>query len=212
MQNHNGDHVVNPLPYEYDALEGSISKLTNERHHDKHYAGYVKKRNECEEKLKTTDRSAVNANYSEYSELKRREVFNAAGQILHAVYYDVMGGDGNPDESLSVVQKLIQDFGSIQAWKEDFIAASKSAFGWTALCHDYTDGKLRNFVADAHNQGWPPAVFPLIPIDVYEHAYYADYGPDRGAYINGFLEVLNWQKIDEYYQQFIAKDVQIEKA
>ena len=76
---------VKPLPYGYDKLDG-ISQQTNTYHHDTHYAGYVKKRNEILEKLGKVDRSLANANYSEFGGLKRHETFNAPGQLLHELF------------------------------------------------------------------------------------------------------------------------------
>ena len=86
---------VKPLPYAYDKLDG-ISQQTNTYHHDTHYAGYVKKRNEILERMATVDRGAANANFSEFGALKRHETFNAAGQHMHEIYWDILGGDGKP--------------------------------------------------------------------------------------------------------------------
>lgn len=193
------NHSVKDLPYAYDALEG-ISKQVNEWHHDKHYAGYVAKRNEIEKKIDELKEKAGNANYSEFGEMKRRETFNASGQILHMIYYDIMGGDGSMDESLEVVKKIIEDFGSIDAWKEDFKLTAMSALGWAILSFDPSDNSLHNFLVDLHNNGAVWGSSPLVPIDVFEHAYYYDYGPDRGGYVDAFLKNLDWNKINELYK------------
>jgi len=193
------NHEVKALPYAYDSLKG-ISKQVNEWHHDKHYAGYVAKRNEIEKKIAELKEKAGNANYSEFGEMKRRESFNASGQILHEIYYDIMGGDGNIDESLDVVKKIVADFGSVDAWKEDFKLTAMSALGWAILCYDPTDGSLHNFLVDLHNNGAVWGSSPLVPVDVFEHAYYYDYGPDRGKYVDAFLGNLNWGKINELYK------------
>ena len=197
-------HSIKPLPYAYNALKG-ISEQVNKWHHDKHYAGYVNKRNEIEEKLLKADKSLAHANYSEFGELKRRETFNAAGQILHEIYYDIMGGDGAADNNLSVVQQIIKDFGSVENWRNDFVASGKTALGWAILCFDYSDGKLHNFVADSHNDGAVWGSVPLIPMDVFEHAYYFDQGPERVKYIEAFLQNLNWKKINEIFEQKVKK-------
>jgi Fe-Mn family superoxide dismutase len=197
-----GENTVKDLPYAYDSLEG-ISKQVNEWHHDKHYAGYVNKRNEVEKELGKADRSAANANWSLYGELKRRETFNANGQVLHEVYYDIMGGNG--EVAGTVAEKLAKDFGSVDAWREDFVAAAKVGLGWAVLAWDPTDGKLRNFVGDSHNQGIVWGAVPLVTIDVFEHAYYHDYGPDRPSYIKAFLANLDWGKIDKHYEARVPK-------
>jgi len=193
------NHEVKALPYAYDSLSG-ISKQVNEWHHDKHYAGYVAKRNEIEKKIAELKEKQGNANYSEFGEMKRRETFNASGQILHEIYYDIMGGDGSMDESLDVVKKIAADFGSIDAWKEDFKLTAMSALGWAILSYDPSDGSLHNFLVDMHNNGAVWGSSPLVPIDVFEHAYYFDYGPDRGKYVDAFLANLNWSKVNELYK------------
>ena len=194
------NHSVKALPYAYDSLNG-ISKQVNEWHHDKHYAGYVAKRNEIEKKLAELKDKAGNANYSEFGEMKRRETFNASGQILHEIYYDIMGSNGEVDNSLEIVQKINADFGSLDAWKEDFKLTAMSALGWAILSFDPSDGKLHNFLVDLHNNGAVWGSSPLIPIDVFEHAYYFDYGPDRGSYVDAFLKNLNWEVINELYKK-----------
>ena len=200
-----GEHKVKALPYAYDSVKG-ISKQVMEWHHDKHYAGYVNKRNEIEQALQSVDRTAANANYSLYGELKRKETFNASGMLLHELFFDIMGGDGKADESLPVVKKIIQSFGSLDAWKQDFVAAAKSGFGWALTCFDYSDNKIRTFLGDAHNDGAVWGSVPLIPLDVYEHAYYFDQGPNRPAYIEAFLSNLNWKAVNARYEKFVPKE------
>ena len=99
-------HAVKPLPYAVDALKG-IGQKTVEIHHGKLYAGYVNKRNEIEESLTKVDRSKANQIYSEMRGLKHEETFAANGQILHEIYFGVMGGDGQP--AGEVVDKIKED-------------------------------------------------------------------------------------------------------
>ncbi len=198
------EHKVKPLPYGYDALNG-ISAQINTWHHDTHYAGYVKKRNEIEKKLETVDRAVANASYSEYGEMKRRETFNASGQILHEIYWDVMGGNGKAGKALSVVGVLSKDFGSFDKWKEDFIACAKASLGWAILCYDPSDKRLHNYLCDMHNNGAVWGAVPLIAFDVFEHAYYYDYGPDRAKYIEAFLSNLKWEAVEARFQKFVPR-------
>ncbi len=195
------EYVVKDLPFAYDSLKG-LSKQLNTWHHDTHYAGYVKKRNEIAIKLKAADLTAANANYSEYGELKRRETFNACGQILHELYWDNLGGDGVP-KGESVVKKIEGDFGSFDAWKRDAIAASKAALGWVVACYDLSDGKIHNYTCDTHNQGGVWGAMPLLAIDVFEHAYYADYGPDRAKYLDALLSNVDWKKVDARFGKLV---------
>lgn len=196
-------HQVKPLPFGYDATPG-ISQQVNTWHHDTHYAGYVKKRNEIEEKLEKADRSQANANYSEYGELKRRETFNASGQILHELYWDMLGTGGARGKPQGrIAEKMIADFGSVGIWQEDFIACAKAALGWAILCYDPSDGRLHNYLVDYHNNGAVWGARPLLAMDVFEHAYYHDYGPDRGKYVESYLNNVAWDKVNKAYQSVV---------
>ena len=109
-------HGIKALPYANDALKG-IGAKTMEIHHDKLCAGYVNKRNEIEEGLAKVDRSKANQIYSEMRGLKHEETFAANGQILHEIYFSIMGGDGQAKGE--VVDKIKEDFGTFAAWEED---------------------------------------------------------------------------------------------
>lgn len=192
------------LPYKYNALKSVISEEVVRWHHDIHQAGYVNKLNEIHEKLKTVDRKSANANYSDYRSLKIEESFNACGVILHEIYWEALGGDGKFDKNLEVSKKILSDFGSFEAWKEDFIACCKSARGWAVLAYDLYDERLHNYLCDFHHVGVVWGAIPILAIDVWEHAYYRDYGPDRAKYIDGVLKIINWQKVNENFQMIFS--------
>ncbi|HSQ59643.1 MAG TPA: Fe-Mn family superoxide dismutase [Acidobacteriota bacterium] len=191
-------HVVKPLPYANDALKGIGSK-TMEIHHDKLYAGYVNKRNEIEEALAKVDRTKANQIYSDMRGMKHEETFAANGQILHEIYFSIMGGDGQPKGE--VVDKIKEDFGTFAAWEEDFKASGMCARGWVVLAFDPTDGRLHNFIGDSQNQGGVWGTFPVLNVDTYEHSYFIDYGSDRKAYLEAFMRNINW---DEVNRRFVA--------
>ena len=106
-----------------------------------------------------------------------------------------------------IIIKIIQDFSSFESWKEDFIATAKSSLGWAVLCYDPSDKKLHNYLTDFHNNGVVIGSIPLLALDVFEHAYYHDYGPDRAKYIEEFC----WQfkqpdhAIKEHSESFYKK-------
>lgn len=189
-------HVVKPLPYANDGLKG-IGAKTIEIHHDKLYAGYVNKRNEIEESLVKVDRSKANQIYSEMRGLKAEETFAANGQILHEIYFAVMGGDGQ--QKGEVIDKIKEDFGTLAAWEEDFKAAAMCARGWVVLAFDPTDGKLHNFIGDAQNQGGVWGTTPILPCDTYEHSYFIDFGSDRKSYVEAFFRNINWGEVNRRY-------------
>jgi Fe-Mn family superoxide dismutase len=203
MGNLEGKHQVNAMPFGYEKVVGVMDEETYKWHHDTHYAGYVNKRNEVEVELAKADRSKANANYSAFRELKLEETWNANGAALHELYWGTMGGDGKYDQDAEVIKKIVEDFGSVQAWKDDMMATAKSGRGWAVLGVDaLSDGKLRNLMFEVHNQGGIVGSAPLIVVDVFEHAYYHKFGPDRGSYLNALIDNIDWEKVGQRFARF----------
>jgi len=194
-------YTLKALPKDKTAYLNVLSAQVVEWHHDKHQAGYVTKLNEINQKLASFDKAGANPNYSDWSDAKRRETFNKAGIVLHENYWEVFGSDGKYTDSLSVVKKLVTDFGSMENWMSDFSATAKSALGWCVLVYDPSDDMMHNVLVDYHNNGamWGSKV--IVALDVFEHAYYKDYGPDRGTYIKKFMESLDWKNIDSIFSK-----------
>ncbi len=203
MSNTDANHAVKDMPLPFDKVKDFMDQDTYSWHHDKHYAGYVNKRNEIEKELKTVDKSKANVNYSAIRALKLEETWNANGQILHEVYWSTMGGDGKYDNGMSVIKKINEDFGSFEKFKDEFLATGKSGRGWAVLVHDlFTDGKLRCVMYDMHNQGGIAGSLPLIAVDLFEHAYYHKYGPDRASYLDSLFSNINWNSVDGKYAKY----------
>ena len=179
-------------------LDGITKKMIDE--HFKLYQGYVKKANEIQKKIKEADKSEANASYSFIGELKRQETFSVNGMKLHEVYFGHLGGDGVPKGEL--VKMIEKDFGSLDSWKEDMIATGLCARGWAILAYDYRDNKLHNYGSDAHNIGAVWGAIPLIVLDVYEHAYFIDYGVNRKDYINSFFKNLDWDFANKIVEDY----------
>ena len=184
-----------PLLFAKDGLKG-ISSKTLDIHYDKLYQGYVKKKNEIEERLKAT-KPEGNATHSDWRELKLEETFAANGVYLHEYYFEVLGGTGAAGGDLSAA--LAQEFGSFEAWLADFTACGMSARGWVVLGLDTQDGRLHNYNGDMHNQGGVWGVLPIVVLDVYEHAYFIDYGSDRAKYLQDYFANLNWDAANKRY-------------
>lgn len=189
-----------PLPFA-GPLTG-ISDKTLAIHHDKLYAGYVTKKNEIAAKLeplmKGGDVSTANQSYSELRALKDGETFAVNGVYLHEWYFDVLGGDGAASGPLT--DALAADFGSIENFLAYFSACGMAARGWVVLAWDTHDQALRVYTGDSHNQGGVWGCLPIIVLDVYEHAYFIDYGSDRKAYIADFWKNFNWKKANELFE------------
>lgn len=181
-------------------LPGMTLKMLNE--HFKLYEGYVKKTNEIQTKLETADKSEANGVFSYIGELKRQETFAVNGMKLHEVYFGHLGGNGESQGKL--VKMIERDFGSLENWKVDMIATGLAARGWAVLAFDFKDNRLHNYGSDAHNVGAVWGAIPLIVLDVYEHAYFIDYGVDRKDYINSFFKNLDWDFANKILNSFTA--------
>lgn len=166
--------------------------------HLKLYKGYVARRNEIAFKLSEVERSG-NVTYTPYRALKIAETFARNGQLLHELYFAQL--EGKPTEIGEIFgQALIKDFGSIELFIIDLKAAALASRGWVITAYDLSDKKIHNYVADAHNETIPVNVVPLFITDVYEHAYFMDFGTDRAAYLEKFLSQMNWQIVEERIQ------------
>lgn len=193
-------HKVKPLPFRYDALEG-ISEQQLKYHHDKHYVGYVNNRNKIEEKL---DEMRKKGEFLDIRGLKLKESHNASGMILHEVYWETLGGKGGEPEG-KLAEKIKEDFGSFENWKKEFLAIANSTRGWVLLCFDLSDRRLHNFSVDFHDQGAVWGSIPIMALDVWEHAFYYDQGPNKGQYFEAFFKNINWERISKKFEELTSK-------
>lgn len=191
-----------PEKIDTEDREGFSKRMLEE--HVKLYEGYVKKTNEIQKKIQEADKSEANGVWSYIGELKRQETFAVNGMKLHEVYFGHLHGDGKPRGEL--VKMIEKDFGSMEAWKEDMVATGLSARGWAILAFDYKDNRLHNYGADAHNVGAVWAAVPLIVLDVYEHAYFIDYGVGRKQYIDSFFKNLDWGFANRILKEFTLEE------
>ena len=189
-------------------LKNVIDAETTDWHYNTHHKGYVDKLNEIEKALVEADPSKANGNYSQIGELKRRWTWNHSGTILHDVYWENLGGDGDPAFGVEIKEQINRDFGSFEEWKTDFKATALAAklSGWGLLVFDTLgSGQLKNVLVDEHHYGAVWGAIPLIACDVFEHAYYHKDGPKRAAYIDNFINGLHWRRINERFLKYIAR-------
>ncbi|MFQ5865659.1 MAG: superoxide dismutase [bacterium] len=187
-------------------LKDVVSPETTDWHYNTHHKGYVTFMNKIEQALESADVSAANGNWSEFGELKRRFTWNHSGALLHDVYWEVMGGDGDVNKGPEIKAALEKNFGSVDNWKADFKAAAFAAklSGWGLLVYDalYSQ-RLLNVLVDEHQYGAIWGGIPLVSCDVFEHAYYHKDGPGRAKYIDNFLNNLHWGRINERFKKYV---------
>lgn len=161
------------------------------------YQGYVKNTNKIMETLERL-LAEGRANTVEYSELKRRLAWEYDGMRLHELYFENLGRRGNIHDKRALIEKLVENFGSYEAWEADFKAtAGIRGVGWAVLYQDNQTGTLNNFWIDEHHIGHPVDRTPLLVLDAWEHAYILDYGLKRADYIKVFFENIDWDVVAE---------------
>jgi superoxide dismutase, Fe-Mn family len=180
-------------------LDG-ISRETIEAHY-KLYQGYVNKRNEILGKLDGVDLSSANQVYSDLRALKVDLTFAIGGIKNHEIYFEHLGGNGG--EPVGIFSDLVKrDFGSVDAWKADLKATGLAGRGWAWSAYDWDEGRLFNYIGDAQNTFAVWNATALVALDVYEHAYFIDFGTDRAAYIDKFFDNLDYDVVNDWMQKY----------
>ena len=187
-----------PLPYDYDALEPSISEQVMTWHHDTHHQGYVNGLDGAEETL-AANREA--GDFDGSAAAIRDVTHNGCGHYLHTLFWENMSPHGGGEPSGDLADAIERNFGSFEGWKGEFEAAAGAAGGWALLVYDPVADQLRNLVVDNHDEGALWGSHPILALDVWEHSYYYDYGPDRGSFIDNFFDVVDWDNVAEQYRK-----------
>ena len=193
------------LPYAYDALEPHIDARTMEIHHSKHHNGYTTKLNGAIEGTDLAGKSIEDI--LDGLDMSNGAVRNNGGGFYnHRLFWTVMSPNGGGNPSGELADAINDSFGSFEAFKDAFSKAAATQFGsgWAWLCVQ-KGGKLE--VCGTPNQDNPlmPGVgcggFPILGIDVWEHAYYLNYQNRRPDYINAFFNVINWVEVSKNYAE-----------
>lgn len=191
------------LPYDYDALEPHIDERTMKIHHTKHHQGYTDKLNAALKGHKFSDLSIeeVLQRINEVPENKRQAVINSGGGYAnHNLFWTILSPNGGGEATGDIADAIDDEFGSFDNFQEAFNNAATGRFGsgWAWLCVK-DDDSLE--VLSTPNQDSPlmNGLTPILGLDVWEHAYYLNYQNKRGDYVNNFWNLVNWDQVNEYY-------------
>ena len=199
----NEAYVVSDRKFDYrtDAISNSTKQA-----HQKLLDNYVETLNRISAELDTANRDESNPNESVYRSLKIDETYNINAAFLHGMFFDNIAEDSRiTADSLSFL-RLERDFGTFNNWQRDFIAtAMASRNGWEVTVYNTFLKRYMNVVVDLHSLNVPFSSYPVIVLDIWEHAYYKDYLNDRKKYVFAMMKQLNWKVIDERFQR--AEDV-----
>jgi superoxide dismutase, Fe-Mn family len=193
-----------PLPYAYNALEPYIDEETMHLHHDMHHQAYVNNLNAAVEKHpELFARSSENLirNLQQVPEDIRTAVRNnGGGDVNHTMFWEIMGPNGGGQPSGDLANAISQTFGGLDQLKQQINQAGATRFGsgWAWLSLDST-GKL--VVESTPNQDSPLSEgrYPILGVDVWEHAYYLKYRNRRPEYLNQWWNVINWEAVAKRY-------------
>ncbi len=189
-----GEYLLTPLPYAYGALAPEIEETILRIHHTKHHQGYV---NGLNGTLKRLVQARASGDFSQVKPLCRSLAFHGSGHVLHTLYWNSMkpGGSGAPTGNLKAA--LQHDFGSLEAFKAQFLATTKKVegSGWGLLAYEPLGGKLLVLQVEKHQNLTIWGVVPLLVCDVWEHAYYLQYQNHRGDYVDNFFKLIDWEAV-----------------
>ncbi len=201
-------HELPKLPYSYDALKPHIDEQTMKIHHGKHHQGYVDKLNKAIEGYDNLKDKSVKKLLEDLdtipTEIRTAVRNNGGGHYNHSLFWQIMSpqGGGQPEGELS---SMINDtFGSLETFQEKFVdtAASRFGSGWGWLVLDDNSLKL----VSTPNQFAPlsQGQTPILGVDVWEHAYYLKYQNKRGQYLKAFLNLINWDQVQDNLSEAIS--------
>jgi Fe-Mn family superoxide dismutase len=193
-----------PMPYGFDALEPHIDARTMEIHYSKHHAGYVTNVNKALEAHPRLAGKPVEQLLREIDtvpkEIRQAVINNGGGHANHSMFWQIMGPGKGGEPKRALATDIAKAFGSFDKFREQLTNAALTRFGsgWAWLGLD-ADGKLH--VASTPNQDSPFMMNhrPILGVDVWEHAYYLKYQNRRADYIKAWWNVVNWDKVAEFY-------------
>ena len=185
------EYVLPPLPYAKNALDGYLSAEILELHHDKHHAGYVKGLNQA---LADLQAARTKGDFANVKPLERALAFHGSGHVLHTLYWNSMSPNGGGAPTGELKQAIDASFGSVDAFRKQFAAATKAAeaSSWGVLAWEPLGNRLITLAVEDHQNMTVQGAVPLLVCDVWEHAYYLRYKADRGTYVDKFFDVVNW--------------------
>ena len=197
-------YVLPKLPYDYKDLEPYISEKQLKIHYEKHHQGYVNGANAILEKLEKARKDGFDLDIK--STLKALS-FNIGGHILHSLFWPNLApsvkGAGELGGVLS--ETIEKEFGSFERFKREFsqAAVSVEGSGWAALTFCRQTNRPIIMQIEKHNTNIYPMFRILMVIDVWEHAYYLDYKNARAKFVDGFWNIVNWDKVNKRLEELL---------
>ncbi|MCM3748434.1 superoxide dismutase [Paenibacillus pasadenensis] len=195
-----GGHELPPLPYPYNALEPYIDEKTMRIHHDKHHQTYVNDLNKAEKQLQEARKTG---NFDLVKHWERELAFNGAGHYLHTLFWSAMSPQGGGRPTGTLGDAIDRDFGSFDAFKKQYTEAANKVEGggWAILVWSPRSRRLEILQAEKHQDLSQWDAIPLLPLDVWEHAYYLKHQNMRADYVKDWWNVVNWPYVNQRFEK-----------
>lgn len=191
-------YVAEPKPYK------QVSELVSQKTKDSHmdlYKKYVETLNGVSAELDTADRSAADSRHCDFRSLKLDETFNLNTVWLHELYFaNCFDPHSEVYMDSKAYMRLERDFGTFEDWQKDFMACALSAGnGWAVCGYNVFLKRFVNTLISNHSQDVMLGLYPLVVVDMHEHAYYRDYLTDKRSYLVAQMREFNWNVIEERF-------------
>jgi Fe-Mn family superoxide dismutase len=191
-------YTLPELPYDYAALEPHISARIMELHHSKHHAAYVAGANAAlEQMVEAREKNSFGA----INKLEKDLAFHLGGHINHSIFWTNLSADGHEGPSGELAAAITEFFGSFEAFKAHFTAASLGiqGSGWGILSWDPVGARLIVQQLFDQQANTAQGTIPLLQLDMWEHAFYLDYQNVKADYVTAFWNIVNWDNVGKRF-------------
>lgn len=189
-------------PKQFKQVTEFVSQKTKNSHVDL-YKNYIDSLNKVSAKLDSVDKTEVNSRHCDFRSLKLDEIYNLNATWLHELYF---ANCFDPHSEIvmdsTAFLKIQRDFGTFEDWQKDFMAcALASGNGWVVLGYHTFLRRYVNFMISNHSCDIPVGVYPVLVVDMWEHAYYKDYTTDKKSYLVSQMREINWNVVEERFKK-----------
>jgi Fe-Mn family superoxide dismutase len=192
------EYTLPDLPYDYSALEPSISGAIMELHHSKHHQTYVTGANTA---LAQLAEARDSDNLANVNKLEKDLAFNLGGHVNHSIFWTNLSPNGGDKPTGDLASAIDEFFGSFDKFRAHFTAAALGVqgSGWAVLAWDSIGQKLLVQQFFDQQSNFAAGTVPVLMLDVWEHAYYLDYKNVRADYVKAFWNITNWENVEKRF-------------
>lgn len=194
LQNDKNEFILNPLPYDYNALEPHMDAETLHLHHDFHHAGYVKGLNKDYAKIKEAlDKKDLDT----VDYWIKKSSFHGSGHILHTIFWTNLSAKGGGEPKGELMKYIDKQYGGFDRFKQllSTAAINVDGSGWGIVAYQPFTDQVIVFQCENHEKLTQWGAIPLLIIDVWEHAYYLKYKNKRADFVNAIFNIIDWDNV-----------------